>query len=161
MKNAVCFGALASARVSTAAGGSGTKTGRAGLLEALGAIAFVEHAVETVTIFGSTGFTQMGGDEFSPCRRAHSGLDAGFRGVGRYPGTGAKSGSVNVFAALPPCAKKSRAARERPGVMRFASDFCGLLARPFRLTFCGPLTAESTRLQRRCHRRRLNNVRMR
>ena len=38
--------------------------GRAGLprwLGALGAVAFVEQAVETVTIFGSTGFTQPGG----------------------------------------------------------------------------------------------------
>jgi hypothetical protein len=38
--------------------------GRAGLplwLGALGAVAFTEQAVETVTIFGSTGFTQPGG----------------------------------------------------------------------------------------------------
>jgi len=38
--------------------------GRAGLpwwLGALGAVAFAEQAVETVTIFGSTGFTQPGG----------------------------------------------------------------------------------------------------
>jgi len=38
--------------------------GRVGLprwLGALGAVAFVEQAVETVTIFGSTGFTQPGG----------------------------------------------------------------------------------------------------
>ena len=38
--------------------------GRAGLpwwLGALGAVAFLEQAVETITIFGSTGFTQPGG----------------------------------------------------------------------------------------------------
>jgi hypothetical protein len=38
--------------------------GEAGIprwLGALGAVAFVEQAVETVTIFGSTGFTQPGG----------------------------------------------------------------------------------------------------
>jgi hypothetical protein len=50
----------------------------------LGALAFAEQAIETITIFGATGFTRWG-HEFAARRWAYPGLDTVFRRVGRRP----------------------------------------------------------------------------
>jgi hypothetical protein len=59
--------------------------GQAGLprwLGVLGAVAFAEQAFETITVFGSTGFTEPGG----PSRRwTYCGLDARLRRMGWPP----------------------------------------------------------------------------
>jgi len=71
--------------------------GRAGLpwwLGVLGAVAFVEQAIETVTIFGSTGFTEPGGAMNLPLGAGlvwawmlSFAVWGGVRGRGQHPAT--------------------------------------------------------------------------